>query len=398
MWASRLRASGDERLTLRQRLERIGPKLERAREVLAFATQRTREVRLLEAAASLTFTTVLSLVPLFAVVLAIFTAFPLFNEFRVALEKNLFRELLPEQYAPVILRYLNNFAAKAGQLTAVGLAFLVVTAIMMIFTVERALNDIWGVRVRRSLSQRILIYWALLTLGPLLIGASLSATSYLASMSAGWVRQVPSGVRTVLDLLPVVLGGLALTVMYVVVPQRKVLWGDALIGGFTAAVISEIMREGFGVYLRAGTVANVYGAFAIVPLFLLWVYLSWLTVLFGAAITANLPMLRSTRLADERRAGNRFLTSMALLQELMHAFQSARQHGVPAVRSTRELAHVVRTAPDEVERLLEALQQMEYVARIAGDENDRWVLICDPARTDAVAVFKRFAVDPANTL
>ena len=234
-----------------------------------------------------------------------------------------------------------------------------VTALLMIFTVERSLNEIWGARSRRSLPQRILVYWALLTLGPLLIGASFSATSYLVSMSAGLVRQVPPLVRTLLDYLPMLIGGFALGAMYVVVPQRKVLWRDALIGGFIAAVISELMREAFSAYLRIGIVANVYGAFAVVPLFLLWVYLSWLSVLFGAAIAATLPMLRSTRFADERRAGNRFLTAMALLQVLVRAFQAAREHGTPAPRSTAELAHAVRTTRDEVERLLEALEQMQ---------------------------------------
>jgi membrane protein len=378
--------------------QEIGPRIEGAREVLAFAVQRTREVRLPEAAGSLTFTTVLSLVPLLAVALAIFTAFPLFSEFRVALEKNLLRGLLPDQYAPIILRYLNDFAARAGELTAVGLGFLVVTALMMIFTVERALNDIWRVRSRRSLAQRVLIYWALLTLGPLIIGASISASSYLMSMSAGWVRQVPRSVRAVLDFAPAVLSGFALAAMYVVVPQRRVLWRDALIGGFVAALIGELIRKGFGIYIRGGTVSNVYGAFAVLPLFLLWVYASWLTILFGAAIAATLPKLRATRFADERRAGNRFLTAMALLEVLLHAYREARLRGAPAQRSTAELARSVRTAPDEVELLLEALQQMEYVARNVDDEGDRWVLICDPARTDAVAVFKRFAVDPTNTL
>lgn len=380
---------------LHARLVAIGPLLEWAREVLNFAAHRARDVRLAQVASSLTFTTMLSLVPLLAVLLAIFTAFPLFAELRQSFERNLLRELLPPQYASLILRYLGDFTAKAGQLTAFGLAFLVATALAMIFTVDRVLNDIWQVRQRRPLLQRMLVYWTLLTLGPLLIAASLSATSYLFSVSAGWVKRGPDLVRTLLDLLPLVVSGFAFAALYVLVPARRVLWRDALIGGFVAALLGEGMREAFAVYIRAGTVSSIYGAFAVVPLFLLWVYLSWFVILFGAAIAATLPRLRSTRFADERRAGNRFITAVALLRLLL----VARVKGVAGGRMRlEELARAVRTWPEEAERLLAELQALDYVTPVEGANGSLWLLTCDPQQATLVPAFSRLAIDPRNSL
>ncbi|MGE5337287.1 MAG: YihY family inner membrane protein [Gemmatimonadota bacterium] len=374
---------------------RFGPQLQRARDVLRFALRRAYDVRLAQVAGGLTFTTVLSLVPLLAVALSLFTAFPLFAEFRVSLEKDLLRGLLPEQYAPLILRYLNDFASKAGRLTAFGLIFLVFTALSMILTVDRIFNDIWRVQRRRPLVQRVLLYWSLLTLGPIVIGASLSATSYVMSMSAGWTTQLPAALRAVLELTPFVLGVSAVAATYVVVPNRKVMWRDAAVGALVAAVMGELMRDGFAWYIKAGTVANIYGAFAVLPLFLMWVYLSWLVILFGAAIAATAPMLRATRFADEVRAGNSFITAVALLRALHDARSRGDNDGrIPLAT----LARAVRTAPDEAERLLMALEELGYVSRLGGTQAGAWLLTGDPARLNLVAAFRRFAVDPANSL
>lgn len=380
---------------LHARLVAVGPQLERAGEVLNFAAHRARDVRLAQVAGSLTFTTVLSLVPLLAVLLAIFAAFPPFAELRADFERNVLRALLPEQYAVQILRYLNGFAGKAARLTALGLAFLVVTALTMIHTVDRVLNDIWQVRARRPLLQRLLVYWVLLTFGPLLLAASVSASSYLLSMPANWAGRGPNALRLLLDYAPLLLAGLAFAALFVVVPMRRVAWRDALIGGFIAAILSELLKEAFGVYIRAGNVASIYGAFAAAPLFLLWVYLSWYALLFGAALAATLPRLRATRFADEQRAGNRFLTAVALLRRLL----AARAAGDGRLRLAA-LAQAVHAYPEEVEQLLLDLEALDYVSRVVadGEREPRWLLTCDPARATLVPLFARLAVDPGNSL
>jgi membrane protein len=373
------------------------PRLRRMREVLSFADARARDVRMGQVAGSLTFTTLLSVVPLFAVALALFTAFPLFAQFRDELE-NFLLKVLPGQISDTVLRYVNEFAEQASRLTAIGVVFLGITAVSMIVTVDRVLNDIWRVRDRRPLAQRILIYWAIVSLGPVLIGASLSASSYLWSLSSDAVHQLPALLRHLLDYAPVVLSGLAYAALYVFVPNRSVAWRDALIGGFIAAILAEVVKGTFGIFVSRGVIRSVYGAFAVLPFFLVWVYVSWYVLLFGAAIAATLPRLRATRFSDESRAGNQFVTAVALLKVLF----DARADGRTAV-PTSELARSVRTPVDEAELLLESLERLGYVRRAAKSltgparEQD-WLLVCDTKTTTLAPVFGRFAVDPTNTL
>jgi membrane protein len=384
------------RLKLIQWLDQY-PWFKRAHDVAIFAQRRARDVRSAQVAGSLTFTTTLTIVPLFAVALALFSAFPLFAEFRGDVE-NAVLKALPGQISDTVLRYINEFALKATRLTAVGVIFLAGTAIAMMVTFDRVMNDIWRVRNRRPLAQRVLIYWAILTLSPLLIGASLSASSYVWSMSADTLRQLPRSIRGALDYAPVIISGFAYAALFVFVPNRTVAWRDALIGGFIAAILAEIFKHSFGEFVSRGTTGSVYGAFAVLPLFLIWIYLSWYVVLFGAAITATLPRLRATRFSDELLAGNQFITAVALLKALLQA----KQEKAPAVRST-ELARQIRMSIDETEQLLEALEKLGYVRRLAvpraGRRNEHdWMLICDENAMTLKPVFEHFAVDPANSL
>lgn len=375
--------------------QRARHRLDRAREVVAFAVRRARDVRLAQVAGSLTFTSTLSIVPLLAVALAVFAAFPLFAEYRVAIEKTLLREMLPPQLSASILRYLHEFTHNAAGLTAWGLVLLMVTALLMIHTVDRVLNDIWNVQARRSVLARVLVYWTLLTLGPLAASISLSATTHVLALSGLPLARATGPMRALLDLLPFVIGGLALAALYVLVPNRKVDWHDALIGGFVASALGELLSYGFGLYLRTGTLAGIYGAFSAVPLFLLWVYLSWYALLFGAAIAATLPMLRATRFADERRAGNRCLTAVGLLRTLLQQ----REQGIDDGRMTlAALARAVRFAGDGVERLLVDLEKLGYVSRLDGAHAGKWLLTCDAGRTTLLPLFTRLAVDPGNSL
>lgn len=374
---------------------RVGPRLIHAREVLEFAVRRAHELRLPQVAASLTFETVLALVPLLAVALSIFATFPMFGEFRAALEKNILRELLPEQHAGVLLRYLSEFADKAAQLTALGLGFLVITAMMMIATVDRTLNDLWHVHDKRPLAQRVLVYWALITLGPVLIGASLAASSYLLTLSTGVVGQLPTGLHALLDTMPVVVSALAYAALFVLVPNRKVAWKDALIGGGAAALVGEAIKAVFAYFIRGGGVASIYGAFAVVPLFLIWVYLSWLVVLLGAAIASTIPMLRSTRFADTSRPGNDFVTAVALLRVLRDA---ALEAGGDGQRCADQLSRITRTPLADTERLLRVLAALSYVRPLGGEHAGQWRITCDPARATLRPLYERLAVSAEHSL
>jgi len=371
--------------------------LKRAHDVAIFAQRRARDVRMAQVAGSLTFATTLTIVPLFAVALALFSTFPLFIEFRGAIE-NAVLKALPGQISDTVLRYINEFALKATRLTAVGLIFLAVTAVAMMVTFDRVINDIWRVKNLRPLTQRVLIYWAILTLGPLLVGISLTASSYVWSLSGDAVAALPRSMRGALDYAPVIISGFAYAALFVFVPNRKVAWSDALIGGFIAAILAEIFKHAFGEFVSRGTTGSIYGAFAVLPLFLIWIYLSWYVVLFGAAITATLPRLRATRFADEMLAGNQFVTSVALLKALLQAKQSK----TPAVRPV-ELARQIRMSIDETDALLEALEKLGYVRRLAvtragrRDDHD-WMLICDENAMTLKPLFEHFAIDPTNSL
>lgn len=371
------------------------PWFKTAREVARFAARRAGEVRLQQVAGSLTFTTVLSIVPLFAVGLALFSAFPLFSEYREALQV-LAAKTLPKQIGDTVLNYVAEFASQAGRLTAAGLIFLAVSALAMIMTVDHALNDIWQVRNRRPLWQRLLIYWAILTLGPIVMGASVTASSFLWTPSAEELRRVPWLVRVLLDYTPVLLTGFAFAALYVFVPNRPVRWKDALIGGFVAAVLSELLRAGFASYVARGSVRSIYGAFAALPLFLLWIYFSWYVLLFGAAITSTLPRLRATRFSDEVRAGNAFITALAMLRPLLAAPRAA-----PAL-PLEALAAGARTDLVDAEQLLETLERLGYVRRLAGTRRrgsaSEWLLACDPQQMSLRPLFERSAVDPRNLL
>jgi membrane protein len=375
----------------------LRPWLDRTRAVLSFAARRANQARLTQVAGSLTFSSMLSLVPLLAVGLALFTVFPQFADLRDALERNLLRGLLPDPFASTILRYLNEVAAKASRVGTVGLVVFAATALTMVMTVDHALNDIWRVRVRRSLVQRVLIYWALITAGPVLIAASLTLTSMVTSMSFGLMRPLPPPIRSALAAAPILFSCVAFTALYIVVPNRRVDWRDALTGGVIASVLAELLSRSFASYVSHGSTLTVYGAFAVVPVFLLWVYCSWFTVLFGAAIAATVSGLRLTRFADETLAGDRFVTAAGLLKLLLEA----RGDGTIGELSTRELALRIRSPEEDVGELLLEMERLGYVRQLAlpqSGRSGRWILVADPAQTGLAGLFHRLGVDPNNSL
>jgi membrane protein len=365
---------------------RRGQALDILRFTLDFAAHR----RLTRVASSLTFTTVLAIVPLLAVVLALFTAFPLFAEFHQALENFLAESLLPPSVADTIMRYLNQFAAQASGLTAVGGAFLVVTSILLIMTIDEAFNEIWNVVRQRPLRQRLLVYWAIVSLGPILTGASLWASSVLARESLGYVAQLPSGLSLLLSLVPFAVSTLGFTALFVFVPNCKVLWRDALFGGLGTSLVLAIMKGAFTWYLmRFPSYTVIYGAFATLPIFLLWIYLSWLVVLMGATVASLLPALRLRRWTLRRHPGEQMANALEILRLLWRA----RGHR-PAGRSVSYLSRRLRVHPDLLHDILAALRELGYAAPTL--EGEHWVLACDPLTADVGPLVDQLLLDRAQ--
>ena len=250
--------------------------------------RRLTGVGLAKTAAALAFTSVLGLVPLFAVAFVYVARYPLFGRWLDAFEKFLLRHLLPGSTA-VVRSHLSEFTLKAANLQGISIAFVFITAILLVGTVEREINAIFRVREPRPLVRRVLVYAIGISVGPLLIGAAVWSTTWLVEASLEAVPFASDAVALAATPLAVALATLAFTLLYFLMPARPVPFPVAATGGVFAALAFEAAKRGFALYVASvPTYQMVYGALATLPLFLVWVYLSWVIVLAGAAVTATL--------------------------------------------------------------------------------------------------------------
>jgi membrane protein len=360
------------------------------RDTVVTLYQRFREDRLGLTASSLTFTTLIALVPLITVMLAIFSAFPMFAGFQLALENYFLQNLIPGTIARPVLHALTQFAVKAGQLGTVGFAALMLTALALMLTIDRTLNSIWRVRRRRPFTQRVLIYWAALTLGPLLVGVSLTLTTYALSNTTPTARSISASAALWLQAFEFFIFALGVAAFFRFVPNTHVRWRHAWAGGVFVAVGLQVAKHGLAGYVSAaGTYSNVYGAFAAVPIFLLWVYLAWVIVLLGAVISAYAPSLSMHIVNLPNTAGQRFAMSLDVLR-VMHAARDSEARGLPM----DDLARQLRTDPLKVEPVVDAMIDMDWMARIEEGGAQRIVLLVDPVRTSASALIDRTLMAP----
>ena len=353
---------------------------------LRFITDRFRQDRCAEMAASLTFTTLLSLVPLITIALTLFSAFPVFVDFSEEIKKFLLANMMPETGGKMISRYMEQFAESAAKLTTVGIISLALTAMLMMLTIEDAFNTIWRVSRPRTLVQRVLVYWVVLTLGPLLIGSSLSLTSWLAGLSMGYTKQIPVFGVVMLQVTPVILATLAFSLIFRVVPNRYVPLRHALIGGLVAAVAFEYMNRTFAFYIAYfPTYELVYGAFASIPIFLLWIYLCWLTILLGALIAASLSHWNSSSPKNFLPAVQLYY-ALRILKVMSEGMRSGIVHTLPM------LSNQLHIGFDSIEQILEKLAEINMVSKLA--DND-WVMIRDAEHVHVGELYRLFIFDLA---
>ena len=265
-------------------------KLRDAAGFLRFVLRRWNEDRCPQIAGSLAFTTLLALVPIFAIAVALLSSLPFFDDVLTQIKIFLLLNLVPEIAGKIITVYMEEFRRNAGRLTTVGVVFLFGTAMALMLTIDRSINAIWRVRRVRRWWISWLAYILLLAMGPLLIMVSVSITTYFMMTLSTGVGHVPPRVHwLVLQLAPISVSSIAFFLLYRLVPHRRVPWRHALVGGVMAALLFELAKEGFAVYVRfAPTYSVVYGTFAAFPFFLVWLYLSWLVVLLGAELAASL--------------------------------------------------------------------------------------------------------------
>ena len=367
------------------------------RHTLLTLRDRFREDHMGLTASSLTFTTSIALVPFFTVALAVFTAFPMFSKLEGALQDWLIQSLIPDNIARQVLGYLTQFSRQANKLGVAGLAVLLVTAIAMILTIDRTLNGIWRVRKTRPLTQRVLIYWAAITLGPLLLAASLALTSYVLSASRGLVGALPVSLRFLLDLVQfaLVAGGVAALFRYV--PNTYVRWAHAWVGGIFVAAGIELAKKALTLYLSAVPAYSlVYGAFATLPILLVWIYVSWVIVLMGAVIAAYLPSLLAGVARRGGAHGWQFQLAIEVLQQLHVAHHSARK-GV----SASQLAVRLQVDVLQLEPVLETLLALDWAGQLdeAKDNTEaRYLLMADPDSTRLEPLLERLLLDKSSSL
>ena len=329
------------------------------------------------AAGALSYTTLVSLVPLAVIALGSLSSFPIFAPVRDQL-----LQLALENFVPSIGEqaawWFRVFAESATQTTAIGVAGIATTGVLLLVTVEDQLNLIWRVTAPRPWVQRLLAYWTLITLGPLLVGISLSLSTYfeIAARQVGFGQEAmvwlaSSWLHGLARAVPALLEFVALTLLYCLIPNCTVRWRDGAFGAVIATVAIEILKVGFSIYIGASSFySTVYGALAIIPIFLLWMYISWMAVLLGAVVAAALPKWRiDQRIGNASAGGVRLGLSLALIAALVRA----QKHG--EARSTSALAAELGVATTVIDEHLKPLAEAGFAAH---RQDGCWVLAWSP--------------------
>ncbi len=360
---------------------------------LTFTIDRVQEMNVQEVASSMALATVLAIVPVLALSLALFAAFPSFAESREALEELITTSFLPPQYSEILIKYLKEFATHAAGLTTFGVIGLGVTVFMLIDKLFRTINNIFKSPETRTMPQKALIYWALMTVGPIMMAVSLTMTGKAAALA---FQGLDKGI--VAWLYPIsqfVMQGFFFAVLYKFIPCCRVRFSHALVGGMLVALLGQIVKEAFEYYVMRGTMSNIYGAFVALPVLLLWIYVAWYLFFAGAAVTATLPKITSGRYLDSYRKGDDFLTGLIMLKHLV----ALRIAGDAPAMTVSALCDAADTYPEVANRILDTLRRAGYVAQVAEQHKEEsWVLVADSDETSLLGVFEAFCVDGKNSI
>ncbi|MBS0430849.1 MAG: YihY family inner membrane protein [Proteobacteria bacterium] len=345
-----------------------------------FLWQRFVSDKCFETAGALSYTTLFALVPLLTAVLAILAAFPVFAEWRMAASDFVFRNFVPAAGATV-QNYLLQFAANASKLTAVGIVFLLASALMMMSSIEDRFNRIWRVQTARGGGSRLLLYWAALTIGPLLIVAGLALLSRVVPLTpqANATPSLPA--REAFAFLPFALTWLVLLAMYMLIPNRTVAFRHAGIAALVAAILFQVARVLFAWYVqRVPSYQQIYGALAAAPIFLIWIYFSWVIVLLGASLAAAMAAFEYRPASERLPAGCEFIGLLRVLRHFVYAQREGRGlHSEELCRRERFLGD------DLLQRYLGDLHRAGLLARA---ESGGWVLIRDLATVNLADLYR----------
>ncbi|MCX8661349.1 MULTISPECIES: virulence factor BrkB family protein [unclassified Gilliamella] len=252
---------------------------------LVMLWSRINHDRLTSSSAELAYTTILALVPLITVVFSLLSAFPMFNEVSQSLKQLIYSNLVPTA-SDTIQNYLEQFIANTKKMTFIGIIGLIVTSLLLINSINNALNRIWQTKRKRSFMYNLTMYWTILTLGPILVGSSVAVSSYIFSLK--WLSNAASG-DLLLSTLPFIISVVGFWLLYSIIPTESIPFKEAAIGALVAAILFEIGKRAFALYVTSfPTYQLIYGVVSSIPIMLVWIYCSWCIVLFGAEFAATL--------------------------------------------------------------------------------------------------------------
>ena len=325
-----------------------------------------QEDRCLEEAASLSYTSLLAMVPLLAVIFGVVAAFPVFSQVSDKLQSFIFANFIPaagDQIEP----YLSTFLESVSSLTLPGTVFLIITALLLMFRIEVAFNRIWRVDRARTLLNRIVMYWSVLTLGPILTGAAIALSAQKVLTTLGIEEGLAPGWN---HLGIFFLSWMVFTMFFVLVPNRRVQFRDAVVGAFLSTVLFDVAKLGFVAYVSNANYSVIYGALATIPIFLFWLYIVWAVILFGASLAASL-----TTFSDKISAEGDWPDKWAfqLSYRLVGHLWSAQRRG--GSLSRKELMELEERASEH--QILQLMQQLQTARIVTRNHEERWILAMD---------------------
>jgi len=345
---------------------------------LRFLWRRWNEDRCPQMASALTYATLLAMVPLFVIGVAVLSSAPMFEDLIDGLKRLVLRNLVPDVARHVIFETLAQFQENAAKLTKVGLVSVVFLALMLLLFIDRTLNGIWRVRRTRPYWISILTYIAILLAGPPLIALSMYATSQLSPLVALVLGTEPERHSPLLRVVPTLVASAAFFLIYRLLPHRRVPWLHATLGAVVAAILFEAAKSVFSIYVRMAPTYNlVYGAFAAVPLFLIWVYVSWLTILLGAEITASAAYWEDGLWKHPKSPSAYFRHAVRVARALM-----ARAGAPTTFQDLRRITHL------PVHELEDALLRMEERGIVSASRREGYAFARAPEKVSIAELYE----------
>lgn len=323
-------------------------------------------------AAGLSYTSLLAIVPLTAIAFSMLAAFPVFESAKDQFQDAVFANLLPDS-ADAMRAYFDGFVQNTASLSAVGIVALALTAVLLLGTIEADINTVFRVQRPRGLASKLLVFWAMITLGPLLLGASFSLSTYFFAATEWMGVDILAGpLGFVTASVPTLIIIVLFTVFYFAIPNRPVRVTTALVGGIASGLLFALLRKGFGWYVATfPTYQNVYGALSVIPIFLIWMYLSWTVVILGGVLTASVSDWRNSGGKPggaDLRPGQRTVMALRVLAILFEASRSGRR-----VRR-QDLLEEVGGSEAALDQVVGLLQEADFVDQSA---RGGWVLTRD---------------------